>query len=146
MVSKDHFTTAKAGMFWLLLVSLFLCFASFASTAEAREVITLQNCDKCQYTVVAYNPSSRTYYNVTGTISGSSGTITVPSGYGCGINIVQDRAFGQRNMYDERDPLNPIFEISKKGQFLLEFKRVGVGSQSNEALGSGESFKRMPPQ
>lgn len=143
MVLNAHFTGAKVGMFGLLLVSLCFC---FASTAEAREVITLKNCDKCQYTVVAYNPSSRSYYNVTGTISGSSGTITVPNGYGCGINIVHDKAFGQRNMYESQDPLNPIFQITKKSNYLLEFKRVGVVSQSSEALGSGEPFKRMPPQ
>jgi len=142
----------------VLLVMVFgLAALTMASTASAREVITVNKANGGNFMVMAWDNRAKTFYYISGTLTSDSHKITVPRGYGSTINVSLGRRVGSRNMYDKRDPFYPIFEMKKKSRSVLEFIYKGHGSGSvslsappNAAFdvfggGSVEKPERKPP-
>lgn len=135
------------------LAALVLVVLAMTSAASAREVITIKQANGGNYNVTAYNTATRSYYFINGSLSSDSHQITVPNGYACTITVTLGRAVGDRNLYEEQDPLNPIFEVSKKSTYILELKRVGTGAgvTTNNAMGlpglgnDGGGVRQPPP-
>ncbi len=125
---------------------------TFAGQAQAREVITFRSCDGCGYNITAYDTAAKEYYYLTGSMSGDPVGVTVPRGYGSSLSVTKGRAIGTRNLYETKDPLNPIFEISKKSTYVLEIKYVGRGTGPsvnnvgpNNLFSPGGDGQRQPP-
>jgi len=124
-------------------------------TASAREIITLTQANGGTYMVMAYNTTTRSYYYINGDITSDSHEVTVTKGYGSTVNVTLGRAVGSRNMYEERDPLSPILEVSKKSSYVLELTYRGRRSSGVNALqvpslpggigGAPGPFQRQPP-
>ncbi len=138
----------------IVLVMVFgLTALTMASTASAREVITVNKAKGGNFMVMAYDNRARTYYYINGKLDSDSYRISVPRGYGSTINVSLGRKVGTRNMYEKRDPMNPIFEMKAKSSYVLEFIYKGRGSasvQTNSVMGvmggAGDTFERKPPQ
>ena len=133
--TKKH--SGKTGLFGCLFFALVL-FVS--QNAAARETITVQDCDTCMYTVVAYNTSSRTYYNLQGVLTGNPDRIQVPHGYASLLNLTKGRRVGTRNLYEHRDRLNPIYKAVNQSAYVLGIDYVGY-KPSHQSQGG----TRQPP-
>ena len=143
-------------MFRVMLLTMVLMAA--ASTASASEVVTIKNATGGSYSIMAYNAATRAYYYLNGSLGSDSCAITVPNGYSCSLTVAVGKRVGTRNLYEERDPMNPIFDVTFKSTYVLELTRIGVGS-SSKAMGSlntksslnlfvdgSNEFKRQPPK
>ena len=141
----------------LAMVSAMLVIAA-ASVASASEVVTLNHAQGATYSIMAYNSSTSSYYYLTGTVGSDSYQITVPKGYSSSLTVAVGRRVGTRNLYAEHDPLNPIFDVSNKSTYVLEFQYIGTRS-SSKAMGApmvksapslfsdgAAANKRFPPQ
>jgi len=133
------------GMVGLLIVLI-------SGTVSAREVITITKANGGSYNITAYNTATRTYYYLNGGMTSDSHRVTVPDGYGSAINVTLGRRVGTRNLYEERDPLNPILEVQKKSAYVLELIYKGHGPSALQAPGvqnfiggSGPPGRQPPP-
>ena len=132
-------------------LAIALIFLTVAPEAWARETITIQKANGGNYNVTAYNNVNRTYYFLNGSLTSDSHGILVPNGYGCTITVILGQAVGSRNFYEEKDRLNPILEVTKKSNFVLELTLKGYGP-SPAAVGSsllgapsGGNDRQPPP-
>ena len=113
---------------------------AMTSMASAREVITIQKANGGTYNITAYDTMTRSYYFINGSLDSDDYRITVPNGYGCTITVALGRRVGDRNLYEQKDPLSPIFEVKNKSTYVLELIYKGHGSSSvgtNSSPGTG---------
>lgn len=138
----------------IVLVLMFgLAALTMASTASAREVITINKANGGNFMIMAWDNRAKNFYYINGKLTSDAHRITVPRGYGSTINVTLSRRVGSRNMYDKRDPFNPMFEMKVKSSSVLEFIYKGHGAgavQPNSVsnfFGIGaEKEERKPPQ
>lgn len=144
----------KSVMITRMIMAVLITGLMAAGSAWAREVITVKLANGGTYNVTAYNTSTRTYYFLNGNLGSDSHQITVPNGYACTITVTRGSAVGTRNLYEEKDPLNPIYEVKKKSTYVLELVRVGTGTSPGVGLnsapglpgaGGGDDGQRQPP-
>jgi len=135
----------------MTLAAVLISFA-LLSLASAREVITINKANGGIYNVTAYNPGTSSYYFINGSLESDSHRITIPNGYASTITVTKGRAVGDRNLYEAKDPLSPIFEVSNKTTFVLELRYVGQGTASvnnapivNGFLGIDTGQRKPPP-
>lgn len=134
-------------------LAIALIFLAVAPEAWARETITIQKANGGNYNITAYNNVNKTYYFLNGSLTSDSHGILVPNGYGCTVTVTLNRAVGNRNLYEQKDRLNPILEVTKKSSFVLELIRKGYGPSFPGAnagpllMGapSGGSDRQPPP-
>ena len=132
----------KTGLTGLICIVLIFV---FFQNALARETITVNDCDTCTYNVAAYNNSTRQYYYLQGVLTGNPATIEVPNGYASLLNLMKGRRVGARNLYEERDPLSPIFNIVNKSTYVLDIIYVGHrGATSVQPHGPGQGRQPAP--
>jgi len=139
----------------IVLVMVFgLAALTMASTASAREVITVNKANGGNFMIMAWDNRAKEFYYINGKLTSDSHRIDVPRGYGSTISVNLSRRVGSRNMYDKRDPFNPIFEMKVKSSSVLEFiyKGPSAGAVSvmpnsvSNIFGGGEKEERKPPQ
>ena len=107
----------KTGLSGLICIVLIFV---FSQNALARETITVNGCDTCTYNLTAYNYRSKQYYYLQGVLTGNAASIPVPDGYACLLNLIKGRRVGTRNLYEKKDPLNPIFNSVNKSTYVLD--------------------------
>lgn len=138
----------------LMTLAAVLVSLAVVSLGSAREVITINKANGGNYNVTAYNTSTRSYYYINGSLDSDSHKITVPNGYACTITVTKGRAVGDRNLYEERDPMSPIFEVIEKSNYVLELKYVGRSSSGvsvnsapmvNGVMGGDDGQRKPPP-
>lgn len=136
---------------FILLAAFIL---TIGTTAHAREVITIQKANGGGYNITAYDNLTRSYYYLNGSIESDSHRVTVPDGYSCSVTVNLGRAVGTRNLYEKRDPLNPIYEVQKQSTYVLELVFKGRGSSGPSANsaspldlfgGPSDGGQRQPP-
>ena len=134
----------------MTLAAVLVSFA-MVSLGSAREVITINKANGGNYNVTAYDNRTQSYYFINGSLDSDSHRISVPKGYACTITVTKGRAVGDRNLYEENDPLSPIFEVTKIAFDLLELKYVGRGSSfvntapTINGIPGGDDGQRKPP-
>ena len=138
----------------LLVLACTFMILSVVSNSSAQEVITIQAAKGGQYSILAYDDRANRYYHFNGVLSSDHHQINIPDGCASSVTVALGRATGTRNLYEKRDPYNPIYKVTKKSAVVLEIQFVGKGTGAvvPKAFGSvimggiSSGFKRQPPQ
>ena len=133
------------------------------SLVSAKETIEVRKAGGGQYSyqLLAYDGLRRSYYNLSGAMSSNAHKILIPKGWASTMTVYGPRhSSGYRNFYQQKDETNPILEVRKGSEFVLELVRVGylprtMSSSPNSILPNSilpksfspnQPFERQPPQ